>query len=74
MTSKKTTGEQAPAGQSPDPSLLLQAKDAEIAELRRQIDALEAFANAVVEQRNQAQNQVAQVTGQLQNQLRLMQM
>lgn len=38
--------------------------EAELTELRKQIRALEAFANIVVNQRNEAQNQVAQAHAQ----------
>ena len=43
--------------------------ESEVAELRKQVRALEAFANVVVGQRNEAQNQVAQVQAQTQAQL-----
>lgn len=41
-------------------------KDRRIAELEKQVKALENFANVVVGQRNEAQNQVAQSQAQLQ--------
>lgn len=54
------------APETPPPAPVQDEKDLRIAELEKQVKALENFANIVVGQRNEAQNQVAQSQAQLQ--------
>lgn len=55
-------------GESPENPEIVEAvdpRDFQLATLQTQVESLEAFLNVVISQRNDAQNQVAQVQSQL---------
>lgn len=70
MTKKTEAPEEIEQAEQPElshiPELPVDFRDQRIEELEKQVRALENFANIVVGQRNEAQNQAAQFQAQLQ--------